>query len=86
MKNGTSYNTEKLLEFMIPGLEMGIRTLQDQIKAIQDIIKGNITELPIERAVDLGLCTNCGAHFKGAQGLRVHIRRMHAPKLMRRKA
>ncbi len=84
MKN--DYNTEKLLEFMIPGLEMGIRTLQDQIQAIKDIVGGKVRELPIEKAIDLGLCQTCGKQFKNATGLGVHTRRIHTPKLLRRKA
>jgi len=72
MKN--DYNTNELLQFMIPGLEMGIRTLQDQIAAIKSIVAGNVKELPIKAT---GKCTLCPKSFKNEMGLRVHVRRMH---------
>jgi len=73
------YNTNELLQFMIPGLEMGIRTLQDQITAIKSIIAGNVNELPIE--VGGNECPECHKKFKTMVGVAVHTRRMHSRKM-----
>ncbi len=79
------YNADQLLQYTIPGLEMAIRTLQDQIKAIREIVAGKVTELPIEeKATPTGKCNTCGLEFKGAIGLSVHMRRMHKAKLLKR--
>ena len=71
----TTYKTEELLAFMIPGLEMGIRTLQDQINAIKEIMKGEAPELPA--ATQKVQCHNCGKPFKNLLGLKIHSLKMH---------